>query len=92
MRFPHVEWAAARRGIPHYKLAAMIGRSEARLSRCLSGRTDFTSDECAAIAQTLGFPETWLFEEVAPPTPTGAEAAATSETDPPGAGALGFRP
>jgi transcriptional regulator with XRE-family HTH domain len=67
MRFPHVAWAVAERGVPQYKVAAMIGRSEARISRCLSGRTDFTPDERAAIAQALGFPETWLFEEVTPP-------------------------
>lgn len=67
MRFPHVAWAAAERGMPHYKLAAMLGRSEARLSRCLSGRTEFTPGERTAIARTLGFPEAWLFEEVAPP-------------------------
>jgi hypothetical protein len=45
----------------------MIGRSEARLSQCLSGRTEFTPDERRAIAKALGFPEAWLFEEAAPP-------------------------
>jgi hypothetical protein len=67
MRFPHIAWAAAERRMPHYKLAAMVVCSEARLSRCLSGRTEFTPDERTAIARALGFPESWLFEEVAPP-------------------------
>ena len=67
MRFPHVVWAAAERGIPHYKLASMIGRSEARLSRCLAGRSDFTAEEYAAIAKALGYPAEWLFQEPTPP-------------------------
>ena len=67
MKFPHVAWAAAERGIPQYKLAAMIKRSEARLSRCLSGRTPFTAEERTALSRVLGFPEGWLFEEITPP-------------------------
>jgi hypothetical protein len=67
MRFPNVAWALAHRRIPQYTLAVIIGRSEARVSRCLAGRTDFNDSERRAISQALGFPETWLFEEVVPP-------------------------
>lgn len=67
MKFPHLAWAAAERRMPHYRLAAMISLSEARLSRCLSGRTTFTAEERAAISRVLGFAEAWLFEEVTQP-------------------------
>jgi transcriptional regulator with XRE-family HTH domain len=78
MKFPHIAWATGERGLPQYKLAALIGCSEARLSRCLSGRSDFREDERAAIAQTLTFPEAWLFEKVAPPVSFGAAEYAAS--------------
>lgn len=77
MRFPHVAWAAARRGLPHYQLAAQVRLSEARLSRGLSGRIEFKPDERAAIARVLGFSEHWLFQEVSPSeglAPAGAES------------------
>lgn len=76
MRFPHLAWAVADRGLPQYKFAAMIGSSEARLSRCLAGRGEFTADERVRISRALGFPESWLFEEVAPPAADGAGAPA----------------
>jgi hypothetical protein len=67
MRFPHLAWAIADRGLPQYKFAAMIGLSEARLSRCLAGRGEFTADERVSISRTLGFFESWLFAEVTLP-------------------------
>jgi hypothetical protein len=66
VKFPHLLWAIANWGA-HYRLAQAIGRSEARLSRCLSGRANFSTDERLAIARILGFSEQWLFEEAAPP-------------------------
>jgi hypothetical protein len=66
VRFPHLLWAIENWG-PHYRLAQAIGRSEARLSRCLSGRANFSSEERFAIASILGFPQEWLFEEAMPP-------------------------
>ena len=66
MKFAHLLWAIENWG-PHYRLAHEIGRSEARLSRCLSGREDFSSEERSAIASILGFPLEWLFEEAMPP-------------------------
>jgi transcriptional regulator with XRE-family HTH domain len=64
MRFPNVAWAVAQRKLPQYQLAARIGLSEARLSRGLTGRTELTPGERAAIAGVLGFAEAWLFMEV----------------------------
>jgi hypothetical protein len=66
MKFPHLLWAIATYGA-HYRLAHAIGRSEARLSRCLSGRTQFTVEERAELSRVLGFSEAWLFEAVEPP-------------------------
>jgi hypothetical protein len=74
VKFPHLLWAIANWGA-HYRLAQAIGRSEARLSRCLSGRANFSTDERFAIARILGFSEAWLFEEAAPPA--GKRAAET---------------
>jgi hypothetical protein len=65
VKYPHLLWALANWG-PHYKFAQAIGKSEARLSRCLSGRTSFTSQERSEMARVLGFSEDWLFEEVEP--------------------------
>jgi ribosome-binding protein aMBF1 (putative translation factor) len=79
MRFPHVAWAAAKRGLPHYQLAAQISLSEARLSRGLSGRIEFKPDERAAIARVLGFSEEWLFQEVSPPQDLARAGAASLE-------------
>jgi hypothetical protein len=67
MMFPHVEWAAEQLRLPHYRLAAVIGCSESRFSRCLAGRTEFTPEERTAISKALGFPERWLFEGLSPP-------------------------
>jgi hypothetical protein len=72
VKYPHLLWAITNWGA-HYRLAQAISRSEARLSRCLSGRTDFSAEERTAIARVLGFSESWLFEEATPP----ARAAAT---------------
>jgi DNA-binding transcriptional regulator YdaS (Cro superfamily) len=66
VKHPNLLWAIKNWGA-HYRLAQAIGRSEARLSRCLSGRTNFTAEERFAIARVLGFSEAWLFEEAAPP-------------------------
>jgi hypothetical protein len=66
MKFPHLLWAITNWG-PHYRLAQAIGRSEARLSRCLSGRTNFTQEERSALSRVLRYSESWLFEEVEPP-------------------------
>jgi transcriptional regulator with XRE-family HTH domain len=78
MKFPHIAWAVSKRGLAQYRLAALVGCSEARLSRCLSGRSDFREDERAAISRTLGLPEAWLFQEVAPPAPFGTAERAAS--------------
>ena len=66
MKFAHLLWAISNWG-RRYRLAHSISRSEARLSRCLSGRANFTPEERAALSRVLRFPESWLFEEVTPP-------------------------
>ncbi|MFY9585664.1 MAG: helix-turn-helix transcriptional regulator, partial [Candidatus Acidiferrales bacterium] len=55
------------RGLANYQVAARIGVSEARFSRCLNGRLLFAKEEREQIAQVLGYPEAWLFTEPAPP-------------------------
>jgi plasmid maintenance system antidote protein VapI len=65
VKFPHLMWAISNWG-PQYRLAQSISRSEARLSRCLSGRTNFTAEERAALSRVLGYSEPWLFEEATP--------------------------
>jgi hypothetical protein len=63
LKYPHLLWAISNWGA-HYRLAQAIGRSEARLSRCLAGRTQFTAEERAELSRVIGFSETWLFEEI----------------------------
>jgi hypothetical protein len=67
MRFPHIGWAAEQRRLRHYKLAAIVGCSESRFSRCLAGRIEFTPEERAAVSKVLAFPEDWLFAGLSPP-------------------------
>lgn len=73
MKFPNVIWAASHRGLAQYKLAAIAGMGESRLSRCLSGRFEFEPSERLKIAETLGYPVNWLFQEIVPP-PVDGEA------------------
>jgi hypothetical protein len=67
MKFPHVAWAASQRNLAHYRVAESANMSESRFSRCLSGRADFSTEERRKISVCLGFPISWLFEEVSPP-------------------------
>jgi len=67
MEFPNLIWAASRRGLTQYQLAASANMSESRFSRCLSGRAEFTSGERQGLASRLSYPEDWLFQEVSPP-------------------------
>ena len=79
MQFPNLIWAVAQRG-PQYKFAAALGESESWLSRRLSGRVIFSLEERQTIAQALGYPAEWLFQEPQPPAcvqmPTAAHASA----------------
>jgi hypothetical protein len=82
MKFPNLIWAVAERG-PHYRFAAALGESESWLSRRLSGRVDFRLEERQTIAQALGYPAEWLFQEPQPPAHVNAprskqEAIATN--------------
>ncbi len=66
MKYPNVLWAISQAG-NRYKFAAMIGHSESWLSRRLLGRVLFTADERQTIAQALGYPVEWLFQQPTPP-------------------------
>jgi transcriptional regulator with XRE-family HTH domain len=66
MRFPNLEWAIARFG-SQFRFAALLGESESWLSRRLTGRVEFTPEDRGRVAQTVGYPVAWLFEEPAPP-------------------------
>jgi transcriptional regulator with XRE-family HTH domain len=66
MKFPNLIWAVTQRG-PHYRFAAALGESESWLSRRLSGRVAFSLEERQTIAQALGYPTEWLFQEPQPP-------------------------
>lgn len=64
MKFPNLWWAIAERGLAHYQVAAEVGMSETRFSRCLSGRADFSQEERVSLATYLGYETGWLFQEV----------------------------
>lgn len=72
MKYPNLLWAISQFG-DRYKFAAMIRRSESWLSRRLLGRVQFKSDERETIAQALGYPTDWLFQEPQPPARTDAK-------------------
>jgi len=57
-----------------------MGCSESWLSRRLVGRTPFSSEEREAIAQVLGYPAEWLFQEPQPPARMVAPALAHAST------------
>jgi hypothetical protein len=67
MKFPNLVWATSRERLTHYRLAAAVGISESRFSRCLSGRAEFCQNEREAIARELDYTEGWLFQEITPP-------------------------
>lgn len=69
MRFPNLAWAAKQNGLTHFKVAAGVGMSESGFSRCLNGRLDFSREKKRKIADLLGYPANWLFQEITPPEP-----------------------
>jgi hypothetical protein len=66
LKYPTLLWAISQFG-DRYKFAGMIGRSESWLSRRLVGRVPFSTTEQETIAQSLGYPAEWLFQEPQPP-------------------------
>jgi DNA-binding transcriptional regulator YdaS (Cro superfamily) len=72
LKYPNVLWAISQIG-NRYKFAAMIGHSESWLSRRLLGRVPFSPEEQQTIAQALGYPAEWLFQE---PQPAASMASA----------------
>lgn len=79
MNFPNLLWAVSKFG-NQYHLAAAMGCSESWLSRRLLGRVPFTPDERQTIAQALGYPVEWLFQEPQPPAREFAPALAHAST------------
>lgn len=68
----NLRYALELRKIAQYELAARLGVSEARISRCLRGRLEFTAEEKAQIAELLGslgpaLDPVWLFARAVPP-------------------------
>jgi DNA-binding transcriptional regulator YdaS (Cro superfamily) len=82
LKYPNALWAISQFG-NRYKFAAMIGHSESWLSRRLLGRVVFSPSEREMIANALGYPVEWVFQEPQPPArvaprPDRAAVAATA--------------
>jgi transcriptional regulator with XRE-family HTH domain len=77
VKFPNIAYAADVRGLAQYQLALNARMSKYRLSRCMNGRSEFSSDERERISVALGFDESWLFERPNPPRPRACESEAT---------------
>jgi len=67
MRFPNLVWAIGQHRLAHYEVAGSAGMSEARFSRCLNGRFEFSEGERVKIAGLLGYSQEWLFEQITLP-------------------------
>lgn len=76
MKYPNAQWAIAQMG-NRYKFAAIIGQSESWLSRRLLGRVEFSPEERQQIANALGYPPDWLFQEPQPPSREASEQEIT---------------
>jgi hypothetical protein len=66
LKYPNVRYAIFIRGLTQHQLASTVEMSESRLSRCGRGILQFTPEERARIARSLGFDEKWLFERPKP--------------------------
>jgi transcriptional regulator with XRE-family HTH domain len=67
MKFTNLEWAIKQRG-SQFRFAAQLGQSESWLSRRLTGRSEFKTEDQRHIAELLGYPTEWLFQVIVPPT------------------------
>lgn len=76
MHYPNLLWAVRQSG-SQFQLAAVLGESESWLSRRLTGRVDFATEDRVRIAQALGYPDEWLFQ-----TPTPPSRQIEAQTDP----------
>jgi len=70
--YVNLRYALELRSLQQYELAARLGVSEARMSRCLRGRLEFTAEERARIVAILGslgpaLDPAWLFAQPIPP-------------------------
>jgi hypothetical protein len=66
LKYPNIHWAIERRRLRQFELASNLKMDPSRLSRCLTGRSDFAPHERKRISQILGFKEDWLFCEPVP--------------------------
>jgi transcriptional regulator with XRE-family HTH domain len=66
MKYLNLAWAIRQRG-SQFRFALLLGESESWLSRRLTGRVDFSQEERDRVAQALGFPAEWLFQQPTPP-------------------------
>jgi len=66
VKFPNLAWAIRECG-SQFQFAAQLGESESWVSRRLNGRVPFTPEQRQTIAQALGYPAEWLFQEPQPP-------------------------
>lgn len=66
MKFLNLAWAIRQQG-SQFRFALQLGESESWLSRRLTGRVEFTSEERNRIANALGYPVDWLFAIPNPP-------------------------
>jgi hypothetical protein len=66
MRYLNLAWAIRQHG-SQFRFALQLGESESWLSRRLTGRVDFTPEDCDRISRALGYPADWLFQKPAPP-------------------------
>ena len=78
MKYLNLAWAIRQQG-SQFRFALQLGESESWLSRRLTGRVDFTTQERDRVARALGYPAEWLFATPNPPSrqtlaPLGATA------------------
>jgi hypothetical protein len=66
LKYPNLLWAISGRG-NRWKFARVMDHSESWLSRRLLGRVEFSSEDRQKIAEALGYPAEWLFQELQPP-------------------------
>jgi transcriptional regulator with XRE-family HTH domain len=76
MKYLNLAWAIRQQG-SQFRFALRLGESESWLSRRLTGRVEFTTEERNRVACALTYPAEWLF---ATPNPPSRDAAAQLES------------
>jgi len=78
MEFPNLVWALDEKRLSQYEIAARIGMSPFRFSRCVRGRAVFAPRDRERIAESLDYPERWLFAHPTPPAKRPVETAVSA--------------